>query len=87
MIRSRLSKIITFSVSIIESKMMRHVKKQETIKHNQKKYLSIEIVEIKMIVLRDKGFKRPIINKLRDLKENMNIRLKETENKKTKWHF
>lgn len=44
--------------------------------------LLIEIVKMKMIVPRDKIFKRAFINK--DLKENMSIRLKETEDIKKK---
>lgn len=36
-----------------------------------------------MIVIGDKGFKRAITNKLKYLKENMSIRLKETDNIKT----
>lgn len=36
-----------------------------------------------MTVFRDKDFKRAIINKLKNLKKNMNIRLKDTEDMKT----
>lgn len=36
-----------------------------------------------MTVFRDKDFKRAIINKLKNLKKNMNIRLKDTEEMKT----
>lgn len=61
---------------------MKHIKKQKTIIHNQKNLL-IVILEIKMTVFRDKYFKRTIINKLKNLKKNMNIRLKDTEDMKT----
>lgn len=61
---------------------MWHTKKQETTTPNQKKNLSIEMIEKEMIVLRNMGFKRTFINKLKDLKKNMNIRLRETEDTK-----
>lgn len=40
------------------------------------------MIEKEMIVLRNMGFKRTFINKLKDLKKNMNIRLRETEDTK-----
>lgn len=36
-----------------------------------------------MTVFRDKDFKRAIINQLKNLEKNMNIRLKDTEEMKT----
>ena len=65
----------TSTMSSMKSKIMTHVKKQETATHNEEKnqVIKMDPKMIQMLELTDKDFKAATINVFKDLEENMVI--------------